>query len=233
MKTIEEFRAYKLDGLGRMLEQPYAYGASEEVLWCWIEDMGFIDGQPDAWRTERDRLSAQRRSSNRGVGGVIGNLLTETLRRAPKPRWFTYEVVSVFAEVLWRLGYLPLKRQLAPIEWQSLNKSLRKIKKGSWHLADVVALLGEPSFTIGSRLTGTAVLCYASVDRETPWCFFDCDFVPQGYLTYEERTAFVDGKPWREHRDRENPLVKSIRYQGPANPKLFLTEYGRRIHDRD
>jgi len=215
MKTIEEFRAHKLHLLQQMLQRPGMFMAHEEVLWFWLNDMLFVDNRPDAWEIERDRLRAQGRYRSTGVQGGFQNLEARTRKREPtEPAYpffrHTDEVMSVFAEVFWRLGYLTLNRQLTAEEWQSLNASLNSFRTGDFRQADVVRIAGDPSLIVASK-----IICYAGPDCKKPWCFFDFERLPY------------------QHPDRNNPFLRHVRFQGRSEPEMIVTEYGKRIDAHD
>jgi hypothetical protein len=228
MKTIEEFRDFKLEILGGMLKRPHMYMVSEDVVMYWLDDMAYIDDRPDGWEAERDRLRTQGRFASTGVKGGLQNLLARN--RLNESRFFNgqSEVMSVYAEVICRLGYLNLHRRLTAEEWQSLISALNRFKVGDWHQADVVNIVGPPSTRVNSK-----ILCYAGPDHDAPWICFDFEFYGRGYPNFDYQKGgnppTIDGNPEHDHPDSRDPLLQDVRFQGRREPELIITEYGKRI----
>ena len=81
MKSIEEFRAHKLDVLRRMIKRPGMWGSPDLEMLTWLGDMCFIDDKLEALASERHRLGDQGRFNSFGVYGPLEKLPTNPHHR--------------------------------------------------------------------------------------------------------------------------------------------------------
>lgn len=203
----------------------------------WLSDLLFIDQRDGQFESERDRLNAQGLWTNLGTyGPFFWNLPRPTGYEFKRP--LEVECASVWAQVAFRLGYLQLDRTLNLAEWETIASSINRFRSGDWHQEEVTALFGLPSFVIGSLKKDHRCQCYATADPEQPWFFFDYEFWQVGYadLAYGSNVfpyeMTIGGKPWNEHPDLKNPLLRDVRIPAPNfEERLVLTEYAHRIQN--
>ena len=130
------------------------------------------------------------------------------------------EVASVYAELLWRLGYLDLERQLTGAEWTSaVALASDRYVDHDVRLSEVRADLGEPSLIIEGR-----VLCY--VDKDTRrWAFFD--FWEAPVIAYVPAEGSVSAG-FRQVNVDADPFLRCVRLPAPTfDGGLLLTVYGK------
>jgi hypothetical protein len=241
MKTLDQFRQRKLDYLQFVLKCPERCGVVDQEIATWLSDMLFIDERFGAWEKEKKRLELSGRYSTLGVKGPLAWGLPRPLRQDFK-RPLGQECVSVYAEVLYRLGYLQPDRLLPAAEWRAIKDSLQLFTRGDWHPADVVARFGEPSVLLNSNNPLRRCQCYASTDKDLGWICLDYEFLLEGYATVARGTEAtedapaspptIDGGPWHEHPDHAdgNPLLRDVRFPAKSfDAGLILTEYAKRI----
>jgi len=216
---------------------PERCGGVDQELGGWLSDMLFIDERFGAWEKEKKRLEKTGRFSTLGSRGPLAWGLPRPLR-PDFQRPLAMECMSVYGEVLWRLGYLQLTREMPPHEWHNLRGSLQLLTRGDWHPAEVIARFAEPSLVINGGNPLRRCHCYASTDREAGWICFDHEFLVEGYAGAapgaEETpdTPLIDGKPWYEHPDHAqgDPLLRDVRFPAATfEAGLVLTQYARRL----
>lgn len=169
MRTIEEVRQRLLDNIAHAAERP--------SMWCWDEhsaqltflqllgDICYIDERESELRQARFALERRELVRTQGVGDGFR-------RRFPEQTDLMEEVVSVYAEVAYDLGYLTLPRLLSEAEWKSLTNGLRgKCRTQDFTLSETLATFGPPTLQVGGCYGPT--LCYAPLSRESRWIFFD------------------------------------------------------------
>jgi hypothetical protein len=231
MKTIDEFRAHKIDLLPAMAKMPRGFGSIQQEMISWISDMTYIDERTNAWEVEKARLSRQGRWSSLGASGPF-------LWNLPRPHGEEYnrpcdeECFTVYAEVLHRLGYFQLARLLGPEEWHAVRSAVNDLRTGDWHCSDIVSRFGLPSLRVGAR--GHICLSYASADNDLGWIHFDHDHWGAGYegavKDSKSGMVLVDGVPFYKHPDFDDPLLRDIRVPAETFAQgLILTEFAKRI----
>jgi len=237
MKSIGEFRARKIEYLQFLMKCPERCGGVDQEVRGWLSDMLFIDERFGTWEKEKKRLERTGRYSTLGVYGPFAWGLPRPLR-ADFQRPMAMECMSVYGEVLWRMGYLQVSHEMPVNEWRAIRDSLQLLKRGEWHTADVTARFGEPSLVLNGGNPLRRCHCYASADKEAGWICFDYEFLIEGYVgaapgsEEDPETPLIEGKPWHEHPDhaQENPLLRDVRFpMANFEAGLVLTEYAKRI----
>jgi len=220
-----------------LMKCPERCGSVDQEVGGWLSDMLFIDERFGAWEAEKKRLAATGRYSMLGVRGPFAWGLPRPLR-ADFSRPMAMECMSVFAEVLWRLGYLQVSRELPANEWRGMREMLQLLTRGEWHAADVTERFGEPSLLINGGNPLRQCQCYASTDKGAGFICFDYEFMLEGYAgaapgTEEDpETPLIEGKPWHKHPDHAggNPLLRDARFPAATfEAGLVLTEYAKRM----
>jgi hypothetical protein len=232
MRTIDEFREYKLGILKAAILHPSMWGDP----WVWAEvflrDLCFIDEREEDFKLERERLIEQKRFPPTGPYGPLQVHLSKP--GSVDPRFFN-EVASVYGELARKLGYLEVDRALSDEEFGVMREQLRQFQEGNWHQSDIAARFGKPSLMIGGN--HQRCYCYAPLARSGDWIFFDFEFHEAAYddIKVDKSTGsrLIDGVSWWEHPDCSNPPLRNVREPGAGVLSGFIfTPYGRRIQEK-
>lgn len=213
VRTIDEFKLRKLDGLKHMIKRPQMWAldgrAMQTLAQGALHDLCFIDEREAEYSEHRDELT---RYGKLGVAGAFGAVFGDGCT-------YVAEVASVFSHIGARLGYVELDRRLSELEWRSLLSTVRtRYEEVDVRRSAVLEDLGEPSLIVGTR-----VLCYAGPALDE-WASFDC---------WEETvTRYViegDGLRGNFRAEREDdPLLRNVRVPAPSfNESLIMTTYGK------
>jgi hypothetical protein len=166
MRTVEEIRSRYLDSLRIAVKRPLMWGGTavctESSLRSLLPDLLFIDEREADWDVAARFLH--------GPYGARGQLEDQKL---PFPD-FVNEVASICAEAAFALGYFTPERLLSGDEMSRLCSALtpdfmsRDLDEHELHVK-----FGPPSHEVVGG--DTTVACYACVERDAKWVFFDLD----------------------------------------------------------
>jgi hypothetical protein len=172
-----------------------------------LADLCFLDERDADWEQEQSRL---RSYGKLGVTGPFETLFGSLRCQA--------EVASVYAEVFYRLGYLPIGNPVSQLRWREITGSLReRFADRDVRQSEAERILGQPSLLVDQR-----IMCYAPADRTAGWLFVDC---------HAEQVSRYDVGRGRYTADRDtDPLVRSVRLSGADfEAGLILTLYGKTL----
>jgi hypothetical protein len=125
MRDITQLRQYKLREIVAVIAYTTAYvnDSSDAQTLCsaWLSELAFIDERDDEAKFELARLD---RFGPTGIGGAFREVFG----------WhgkYREEVLSVFAEIYQRMGYLTLDREVPDSEWIQVLEFVRTLESRS------------------------------------------------------------------------------------------------------
>ncbi|MGH9124472.1 MAG: hypothetical protein ACRDZ8_07065 [Acidimicrobiales bacterium] len=166
MRTLDEFRTWKLAHLRLVLDRPGMLAPGAVNIDCYLngvlQDLTWIDDRVEDFAASREEYL--RRFGPLGLHAVAEWF--RDLRFSP-----TEEVASLWAEIASGMGYLDVGEPLDEEEWTLVCDSERWGER-DWTRSEIDALLPEPTVVVGRH-----VLCYAP-SSEVGWAFLDFDWQP-------------------------------------------------------
>jgi hypothetical protein len=164
MRTIQEFREWKLDNARNVLDRPgmYAPGSCiDSYMWALVTDLLWVDDRDDELKTLRDRFYP--------FGSLGLRAPVEWFQRLKFPP--TDEIASLWAEVLADLRYVQVGASVDEERWNFINDRGRW-ESHDWTRSQIDGVLPRPTLVVGQH-----VLCYMPPDRGS-WAFLDFDWQP-------------------------------------------------------
>ena len=165
MRTIQDFREWKLDHVRRVLHRPGMYAPGhciDAYMWGLVGDLCWVDDREEELNTLRDRFS--RRFGSLGLSAPL-----EWFRHLRFPP--TAEIASLWAEVMADLGYLEIGAAVDQATWDLVNDRSRW-ESHDWVRSQIDGTLSPPTLVVGRH-----VLCYMPPGRGS-WAFLDFDWQP-------------------------------------------------------
>jgi hypothetical protein len=184
----------------------YCTNAREAALLLdqFLQDLTFIDGREKERVVVEDELQIY---GSLGVGGAFERAFGDRVN-------YCIEVVSIYAEHFWRLGYLQVGRLLENAEWSALAVGLAdRVEERDLRRSEVESAYGRPSVDLDGH-----VWCFACEDFGERWIYFD--------FHCQDASRYLEGLGRYEVTRDPDPLLRAVRSY-TAQPEMILSLYGK------